>query len=1266
MSDEQLLVTLGVQDKGANKQITALNKELRYLDKEFKTTAKGSKDFEKTQEGLKIKLTYMEKKYDAQKNKLEAYNKQLKESKEKAEKKKEELEKLKVAEGDNTKAIEKAEKQLETYQNQMRTATQNINLTEIELRNLKKDIDSTNESLKSKALEEYKSKMQVVSESLESSGNKIKKIGEGISTFGKGASVASAGIVAAGAAGVVSYKEVKVGLDNVIKATGATGEAAKGLEKTYKNIASNSGDDFGAIGSALGEVNTRFGFLDQKAEDCTKTFLEFARINNTDATTAVQLVSRAMGDAGIKADDYGKLLDQLSSAAQASGISIDKLTENLTKYGAPMRALGFDTKESIAIFSSWEKAGVNTEIAFSGMKKAISNWSSSGKDARKEFKKTLDEIAKCPDIASATTKAIQIFGQKAGPDLADAIKGGRFEYTDFLNIIEKSEGTVKNTFNQLTDGTEDAAIAMNNAKLAAGEFGKAIMVGATPILKELSKQVKVASKWFQGLDQTTKDNIVRVAAFTATVGPTALVVGKLTSGIGSLVSGSGKAITKFIEFTSGTKKVKEGAEAAKGGVGALTGGMKLLNPVTIGVTAGMAALYTGMKVADAHAKIMSKDILYTTDQMSGLEKAVAKFTGTGSKSKKELIEMGYVYKEFSKDISPEFQKKVEESTNKVNEFNMKLTEINIDGKITKEEAEQLKSRVTSMCDGAINAIKAKQEESSKAMKEFFLRDGVLDQTEKEVLQSMEKISTTQIDEVNKLKKEILEIEQRAINDKRGLTNEEVNLIKEKNNRIAQIELEALGKNHEEMVYAKTEFQNRLNNIDIKDASKLMQEKAKLRDEEYIKIKSAYDAKIISLEEFLSKATGKEREAYEKQIEILKGERDKKLQTNNEIYDGYLATIDEKSPQIAAKINKFNGETLAEEDKKSQEILNRLKNQYDGMDKITESGMYLMLNKTSGALDAISVTVDQKTGEVVGIYDGYSSNVGGYTRKIADDNMKMGNVQKYTADTMIKALSDASGATIDSAGNIVKANGDIIWSLQNVKKNTDGTREGVLNLNGTPIDIKADANGAISNLEDVQNRINKISNKDFKFGVTGIVNWVGDKVKSIFGFEKGTNSAPSGTHIVGEKGFELEREGNRFGLVGVNGPEFRNFKGGEQIIPHRKSVSMLRNVMTSGSYFSPNSIQSRELVSNVTNNFNNSYNSSNISSGNNINMEQLISALGSALGPIMIKSVIEGMKGMNVNLDADINMNGLAGAVTPGVRNNITRTQTSRDIVRGKV
>lgn len=272
-----------------------------------------------------------------------------------------------------------------------------------------------------------------------------------------------------------AYSEFDTGYDNLIKATGATGDTAKELEKSYSAVAKTVNGDLGTIGSALGEVNTRFGYTGEELEDATTLFMKFADITGTDATQAVQLVSRAMGDAGIDSSKYGEVLDELAVAAQASGISVNKLTELLTKYGAPMRALGFDTQESIAIFSQWEKAGVNTEVAFSGMKTAISNWSKEGKDAKVEFRKTLDEIAAAPDIASATTEAIEVFGKKAGPDLADAIQGGRFEYSDFLALIESSAGTVTATYEQTQDGFDKIELAAQGLKTGVGEAVKGLL-----------------------------------------------------------------------------------------------------------------------------------------------------------------------------------------------------------------------------------------------------------------------------------------------------------------------------------------------------------------------------------------------------------------------------------------------------------------------------------------------------------------------------------------------------------------------------------------------------------------------------------------------------------------------------------------------------------------------------------------------------------------------------------------------------------------------
>lgn len=303
-----------------------------------------------------------------------------------------------------------------------------------------------------------------------------------------------------------AYLGFDKGRDAVVKATGATGKAADDLTKSYTNVSKTVAGSFEDIGEALGEVNTRFGFTDEQLEETTRQFVKFADITGTDTKNAVRLVSRAMGDAGIKAEDYNSILDALAVAAQASGISIDKLTEYITKYGAPMRALGFDTNESIAIFSQWEQAGVNTEIAFSGMKNAISSWSKEGKNAKDEFKKTLEQIAAAPDIADATTQAIEVFGKKAGPDLADAIQNGRFEYSRFLELIENSEGTVNATYDETQTAVDKTALALQNVKTTAAalvneyveKYSPQIQAAINAVTQKIEKavpKIENAIKW---------------------------------------------------------------------------------------------------------------------------------------------------------------------------------------------------------------------------------------------------------------------------------------------------------------------------------------------------------------------------------------------------------------------------------------------------------------------------------------------------------------------------------------------------------------------------------------------------------------------------------------------------------------------------------------------------------------------------------------------------------------------------------------------------
>lgn len=465
---------------------------------------------------------------------------------------------------ESTKAVEKLKasqeylgKQTEDYNMKVRLLREELNnlenaeeRDEAAIQKKRAQLNTAETSLNNyrRGLEEVNEKLKTGAAQIEEFAGKVEKLGSKMTDAGKKMTVGvTTPIIGIGAAGVKAAMELDEGYDTIIAKTGATGETLQGLNDVADSVFGSMPVEMQDVGTAVGEINTRFGSTGNELEGLTKKFLQFAEINGADVNNSIRLVSRAMGDAGIPTEQTGEILDKLTIAGQASGVAIEVLTENLAKYGAPMRALGLTTDESIAIFAGWEKAGVNTEIAFSGMKKAIGTWGKEGKNATEEFKKTLKEIESTPDIATATSKAIEVFGQKAGPDLADAIKGGRFEYQDFLQLVQDSTGTVSQTFEEQQDPWDQWKTTMNDLKLAGADLGGVLIETLAPILQEVARGVKEFSEWFRSLDEDQKKTIVTIGLVIAAIGPLLVVFGSVFGGISKIIGGSQSLIGLIVK-----------------------------------------------------------------------------------------------------------------------------------------------------------------------------------------------------------------------------------------------------------------------------------------------------------------------------------------------------------------------------------------------------------------------------------------------------------------------------------------------------------------------------------------------------------------------------------------------------------------------------------------------------------------------------------------------------------------------------------------------
>lgn len=329
-----------------------------------------------------------------------------------------------------------------------------------------------------------------------------------------------------------AFNEVDAGSDAIITATGATGKLAEGMDNVYKSIASSLPiDNLENIGKVIGEMNTQFGFTDEKLQHASEKMLKFSEITGSDVVASTQNAKQAISVFHMSSDDLDSVLDDVAKTAQDTGVSVDDLFQKAIEGAPQLQELGLSFSDSVKLLGAFEQAGVDGSAALSSLSKAAVNYAKDGKSLTDGLAETQDKILNATDQTEALNAAAEVFGTKGAVRMVDAIQRGVLNLNDLGGAASDSQGTVETTFSNTLDPIDEETVALNNVKLAMAEFGSAISEAVAPILEALVPIIQKVAKWFSSLSGTSKTIIVVIGGIAMVISALLPILAVVADGI---------------------------------------------------------------------------------------------------------------------------------------------------------------------------------------------------------------------------------------------------------------------------------------------------------------------------------------------------------------------------------------------------------------------------------------------------------------------------------------------------------------------------------------------------------------------------------------------------------------------------------------------------------------------------------------------------------------------------------------------------------------
>lgn len=444
------------------------------------------------------------------------------------------------------------------------------------LANAQTDLNNLN-----RELDELPSSLELVGSKMKSVGDGISNVGSKIASFGssmtKNVTTPIVGAFTLSAKSAIDWESAFTGVMKTVDETATT--SYEDLSSAIMQMATetaSSKEDIAGVAEAAGQL----GVSADDIENFTRTMVMLGDTTNLSADEAATALARFTNITGTGNENVDRLGSTIVALGNNFATTESEITEMATRLASAGTIAGLSETDILALSAAMSSVGIQAEAGGTAMTQTLTSINTAVADFADGATEDLEVIASVAGVSAQSfadtwnanpVAALQLFIQglgnikDEGGNVAAALDEMGMSGVRQSNMLQ-SLALASDMLGQAVD-TSSKAYEENTALVAEAEkryqtmdaklkqtkeqvgnlavsFGEILL----PYISQGLTIIQGLADKFMSLDQSEQEQIIKMAALAAAIGPILLGGGKLIVGIGNLISAGGTIAT----FMGGT------------------------------------------------------------------------------------------------------------------------------------------------------------------------------------------------------------------------------------------------------------------------------------------------------------------------------------------------------------------------------------------------------------------------------------------------------------------------------------------------------------------------------------------------------------------------------------------------------------------------------------------------------------------------------------------------------------------------------------------